>query len=76
MSCFSQLGSFGNKRRLFLLIMSYELAQEAKRGSTMQNGFSGLFTQPLTSSLLTLETLPLCFCAESSPCLDSSCLKQ
>ena len=29
-----------------------------------------------TSSLLTLETPPLCFCAESSPCLDSSCLKQ
>ena len=47
MSCFDLLGSFGNKWRVFPLIVIYELAQEAKRNSTMQNGFSGLFVQPL-----------------------------
>ncbi len=48
MSYFALSGSFGNKRREFPPIVICELAQEAKRNSTMQNAFSGLFVQPLT----------------------------
>ncbi len=51
MSCFDLLGSFGNKRRVFPLIVIYELAQEAKINSTMHNAFSGLFAQPLPKRL-------------------------
>ena len=47
MSYFALSGSFGNKRREFPPIVICELAQEAKRNSTMQNAFSGLFVQPL-----------------------------
>jgi hypothetical protein len=50
MSCFGLLGSFGNKRQVFPFILICELAQEAKRNSTMQNVFSGLFAQPLSST--------------------------
>ena len=37
MSYFGLSGSFGNKRKTFLFILIYELAQEADGDSTMQN---------------------------------------
>jgi hypothetical protein len=44
---FGLSGAFSNKRHELPFILICELASEADRNTTMQNGFSGLFVQPL-----------------------------
>ena len=47
MSYFGLSGAFSNKRHELPFMLIYELASEVDRSSAMQNGFSGLFVQPL-----------------------------
>lgn len=47
MSYFSLSGALSHNWQMFLFILILELAQGANRISTMQNGFFGLFVQPL-----------------------------
>ena len=47
MSYIGLSGAFGNQQHGFPFKSISELALEADGGSTMQNGFSGLFVQPL-----------------------------